>query len=115
MAAKPGRKTKEMHHVSFRMPADVYQDYVTVAEARGVDLSALLNWVVVEHRPQLLMRHAEHEMAMLRATTVGLPQTAQSPDQQEALSGFVELIRQLQEAAAKLSKRDVGEEKSKAA
>jgi hypothetical protein len=102
--AKAGRKTQEMHHVSFRMPADVHRDYVAVAESRGVDLSALLNWVAVEYRPLLLLSRAENEAAMLRAAVVGLPRGAGvGPDPQEALARVSEVIRQLQEVAAKLA------------
>jgi hypothetical protein len=102
--ARTGRKTKEMRHVSFRMPADVYQDYIAVAESRGVDLSALLNWVAVEYRPMLLLRRAENGAGMLRAAVVGLPPGAGvGPDPQQALARVNELIRQLQEVASKLS------------
>ena len=52
--AKGGRKSKEMKHVGFRMPLDVYQDYVMIAESRGVDLSAVFNWTLHEFRPTLL-------------------------------------------------------------
>src|SRR5262245_2049399 len=108
--ARTGRKTKEMKHVSFRMPADVYQDYVTVAESRGVDLSAVLNWVVAEYRPLLLLRLAENGAGMLRAAVVGLPQPAGvGPDAQQALARLNELISQLQEVASKLSAQVAGE------
>lgn len=107
--AKPGRKTQEMKHVSFRMPAEVHQDYVTVAESRGVDLSALLNWVVVEYRPMLLIRRAENEAAMLRAVAIGLPQHLSSgPNPSEALGRLNELIRLLQEVATKLASQVTG-------
>jgi hypothetical protein len=109
--AKPGRKTAEMRHVSFRMAADVHQDYVAVAEQRGVDLSALLNWVVVEYRPLLLLRRAEHGAAMLRAAVVGLPHgPGAGPDPQEALARVNGLIGQLQDVASKLSRQVGGEE-----
>ena len=61
---KVGRKTQDMRHVSFRMPADVHKDYVAVAESRGVDLSAVLNWVVVEDLP-LLCRALEIPLSQL--------------------------------------------------
>jgi hypothetical protein len=100
---KAGRKTQEMKHVSFRMPARVHQDYVAIAETRGVDLSALLNWVVVEYWPMLLVKHAQHGGAMLRAAVIGLPPGAGTgPNSQEALERVNELIRQLQEVAGKL-------------
>jgi hypothetical protein len=60
----PNKRTKQ---VSFRMLGDVHADYVAVAESRGVDLSALLNWVVVEFRPLLLAEKAKHDAAMAKA------------------------------------------------
>src|SRR5437868_1706478 len=85
--ARTRRKTAGMRHVSFRMPAEVHEDYVAVAEERGVDLSALLNWVVVEYRPVLLLRRAEHGAAMLRAIGVNLPQsTAAGPYPQDTIT-----------------------------
>jgi hypothetical protein len=103
--AKSGRnKTQEMKQVSFRMAADVYEDYVNVAAARGVDLSALLNWIMVEYRPLLLLRQAENVAGMLRAVAAGLPQHfGAEPEPQETLGKLNELIGQLQGVASKLS------------
>jgi hypothetical protein len=104
--AKAGRKTQEMRHVSFRMPADVHRDYVTIAEARGTDLSAVLNWVLVEHRPALLLRHANHKAAMLRAALADPQQgEALASDPAPALDQVNDLIRQLQEVSAQLLKK----------
>ncbi len=98
------------------MPADVHEDYVAVAGSRGVDLSALLNWVVVEYRPMLLLRSAEHQAGMLRAAVVGLPHGERvGPDAQEALSKVNEVIRQLQEVASKLVKQASGGGEGRAA
>jgi hypothetical protein len=47
---KRAQKGYETRPVSFRMPADVYNDLAAVAEMRGVDLSAMLNWIVAEYR-----------------------------------------------------------------
>jgi hypothetical protein len=108
--AKAGSKTKEMKHVGFRMPLDVYQDYVTVAEARGLDLSAVLNWATAEFRPVLLLKHAEYQTAMLRASIVG-PQPPAPVDQQggDALATINDLVRQMQELAAVLRTRAPGD------
>jgi hypothetical protein len=101
---KNGRKTQEMRHVSFRMPASVHQDYVAVAQSRGVDLSALLNWILVEYWPLLLLRQAEHQAGMLHAAVVGLPRhAAVGPDPQDALDGVNKLIGQLQIVGEKLA------------
>jgi hypothetical protein len=113
--AKAGRKTQEMRHVSFRMPTDVYLDYVTVAEARGVDLSSVINWVMVEFRPVLLLRHAEHKAAMLRAAVADAqPSTAGGTDTADAVARVNDLIRQLQELADILRRRASGEDKRRA-
>ena len=99
-----GRKTQEMKHVSFRMPADVHADYVAVAESRGVDLSALLNWVTAEFRPVLLLRRAENDAGMLRAVTMGLsPHFSAGLDTEQAVKQLNALIGQLQDVASKLS------------
>lgn len=101
--SKSGRKTQEMKQVSFRMPAGVHEDYIAVAESRGVDLSALLNWVTAEFRPVLLLRRAENEVGMLRAVALGLSLHPHAGlDQQQAMKRLNELIGQLQEVASKL-------------
>ena len=100
--AKTGKKSIDMHHVSFRMPAAVHQDYLAVAESRGVDLSAVLNWVLVEYWPTLLLRRAEHGAAMLRAVTTGMP-LHEGPDPQVLSARLNELISQLQGVASRLS------------
>jgi hypothetical protein len=120
--ARTGRKSQEMRHVSFRMPADLHQDYIAVAQSRGVDMSALLNWVLEEHRPGLLLRRAEHATAMLRAAAAGLrhsmpglPEGAPGfPDLQEAIGKIKELSAQLREVALKLSEQAGGEEQRQA-
>lgn len=113
--AKAGRKTQEMRHVSFRMPARVHQDYVAIAETRGIDLSALINWVVVEYWPMLLLKHAQHGGGLLRAAVAGLPPGAgMGPNPQEALGRVNELIRQLQEVAGKLVEQTNGEQRREA-
>src|SRR5438067_1619973 len=81
---KTGKKSLDMKHVSFRMPADVHHEYLAVAQSRGVDLSAVLNWVLIEMLPVLVLRRAEHAAAMLRAVGVNLPQgTGAGPNPQE--------------------------------
>src|SRR5215831_3184180 len=102
--APTGKKTLDMRNVSFRMPRDVHQDYVAVAQSRGVDLSALSNWVLVEMWPALLLRRAEHGAAMLRAVGANLPQMmGAGPDPQETLTKVEGLIGLLQDVACKLA------------
>ncbi len=113
--AKTGKKTLDMRPVSFRMPADVHQDYVEVAQSRGVDLSALLNWVLVDMWPVLLLRRAEHGAAMLRAIGANLPPvTGAGPDPQETLAKVNELIGQLQGVASRLAVQLGGGERRQA-
>lgn len=69
-------KVSRTKQVSFRMPADVYRDYAAVAGSRGMDLSALLNWVTSEYRPKLLREKAEHDEAM-RSAAVAPPTKAE--------------------------------------
>ncbi len=107
--SKTGRKTQEMRHVSFRMPVEVHADYVAVAESRGVDLSAVLNWLLIEHRPLALLLRAKNDALMLqaRAATLSL-----SPGDGLALGEtqreLKELIARLQEVATKLSAQTIG-------
>src|SRR6266498_3832423 len=101
--AKTGRKSEDMRHVSFRMAADVHQDYIEIAQSRGVDLSAVLNWVLIEYWPVLLLRRAEHGAAMLRAIGANLPHpSVAGPDLQQTLAKVNDVIRQLQDVASKL-------------
>jgi hypothetical protein len=65
--ARGGRKAKDTKHVGFRMPLDLYGDYLAVAEARGVDLTALFCWALSEFRPALLLRHEAHRAALRAA------------------------------------------------
>ena len=97
MAALPGDA------VGMKTPPEARSD---VAKSRGVDLIALLNWVMVEYRPLLLLRRAEHGVAMLRAAATELPQRlAAAVDPRESLNKVNELIDQLLEVASKLSKQ----------
>jgi hypothetical protein len=104
--AKGGRKSKEMKHVGFRMPLDVYQDYVMIAESRGVDLSAVFNWTLHEFRPTLLLKHAQHQTAMLRAAVADPEQNAvEGGDKPDPLAALNDLVRQIQELASILHAR----------
>jgi len=110
-----GKKTLDMRQISLRMPADVYQEYLAVAQSRGVDLSAVLNWSLVEMLPVLLLRRAEHAAAMLRAVGVNLPQTTGAgPDPQATLDRMNAVIQQLQDVAAKLAREMGGGERRQA-
>src|SRR5262245_21571824 len=87
---------------SFRMPGDVYDDLAAVARARGVDMSGVLNWILAEYRPILVKKRAEHEKAMREAVA---SREWEKMGPAEALRAVRELLRQLQDEYAALSKR----------
>jgi hypothetical protein len=107
---KPGRKA-DHKHIGFRVPLDLYNDYLTVAEARGIDLTALLNWVLAEFRPVLLLKHAQHQAAMLRVHLID-PYKSPAEDGQEsaALASANSVLQQMEQLAAILQNRPVNEE-----
>ncbi len=53
--------------VSFRMPVGVHRDLLAVADSRGADLSAVLNWICADALPVLLREKAEREAAIAQA------------------------------------------------
>jgi hypothetical protein len=108
--AQRGSETKQ---VSFRMPLDIYNHLSAIAEARGVDLSAVLNWICVEHLPQLLQKEAMRKTALVNAAVAvaNLPHTlASEAETGEALSIVRELLKKLQDEYASLSKRALDED-----
>jgi hypothetical protein len=76
----------------------------------------MLNWVVAEFRPALLLREAHHTSAMLQAAVVsGLPQhTPAGVTLEEWTKGLNALIAKLQDVASKLSAH-TGEKSAKSA
>src|SRR4051812_17850650 len=105
---KRAQPTSETRQVSFRMPLAVYQQMSEVAEARGIDLSAVLNWICVEHLPHLLQKEAQRKKMLLEAVQaaiqLSLP-SRQGADSSEALGIVRELLKQLQDVHGSLSKR----------
>src|SRR5690242_2679060 len=69
--AKEGRRG-EVRHVSFKMPAATYQIVQAAASERGVDVSAVLNWLIAEQVPLLMRKQAARRSAMALADTEGL-------------------------------------------
>src|SRR5258708_6602964 len=53
---KRAQKPRETRPFSFRLPVEVYNDLAAVAESRGVDVSSILNWIITEKRPALLLK-----------------------------------------------------------
>src|SRR5579862_2595913 len=93
-----------MKQVSFRMPTPVYQDYVAVATSRGVNFSTLLNWVVTDYRPNLLLERASNLAGMLRAVVTGLPQYGiPDADLRGSLYSLNEIVRVFQDIATTLA------------
>jgi hypothetical protein len=104
--AKVGRKAKEMKHVGFRIPLDLYQDYLSFAEARSVDLTALFLLCLNECRPMLLLKHAKHKTAMLNAALADPQQNAPDNEgEQTMIAAATDLIRQMEGLAIILRQR----------
>src|SRR5437588_7059984 len=109
------QKSYETRSVSFRMPLDLYNDLSAFAEMRGVDLSGMLNWICAEYRPTLLKRKAEYEAAMLEAAAVSLRENlASEGGTGKALGVLRDLLKQLQDMYAALSKRALDEDERRA-
>ncbi len=97
------------------MPVGVYDDFVSVAETRGVDVSGLLNWMCAEYRPTLLKKKADYEAAMLEAAAASLRENLASPgESRKALGVLRDLLKQLQDMYAALSKRALDEDERRA-
>jgi hypothetical protein len=112
---KRAQKGHETRSVSFRMPVDMYNLLTAVAEMRGVDLSGMLNWICSEYRPTLLKRKAEYEASLLKAAAVDLRENLAAPDGiSKALGVLRDLLRQLQDMYATLSKRALDEDERRA-
>jgi hypothetical protein len=102
--AYTGRKAKNMKHVGFRMPLDLYDDYVAVAQSRGVDLSSVFNWTLNEFRPALLLNLAKHRAGMLRAAIAD----QQDDDRDERaimLAALTEMLAKMDGFASIVQKR----------
>ena len=97
--------------VAFRMPLDLYNEFSAVAESRGVDMSGLLNWMCAEYRPTLLKKKAEHDALMLEAAKASLRENlASAGDSRKALGTLRDLLKQMQDLYAQLSKRALDED-----
>jgi len=97
---------------SFRMPGDVFDDLMTVARIRGVDISGVLNWLISEARPRLMEEIAQHERAMLTAVANRPWEGLEAAD---ALRTLRDLLGKLQDEYAELSKRVLDKDGRKAA
>ncbi len=58
----------DTHAVSFKLPQATWQEIHDIAYAHGVDITAVLNWLVAEGVPKLLMAEAvrRHDLATAR-------------------------------------------------
>jgi hypothetical protein len=110
---KRTEKRLEARSFSFRMPGDVYEDLAAVARARGVDVSAVLNWMLAEYRPTLLKKRAEHENAMLEAIASREWEKLGSPA--DTLRALRELLRKLQDEYTALSNQLLDKDERRAA
>lgn len=110
-APKRTEKRQEARSFTFRMPGDVYEDLSAVARSRGVDVSAILNWILAEYRPTLITKRAEHERAMLEAAA---SREWEKMEPAEALRALHELLGKLQSEYAALSKQVLGKDERRA-
>ena len=92
---------------------DVFDDLEAVACQRGVDVSGVLNWILNEYRPILLKRKAEQEAALLEAAACRV--WAKMPSTSEARKALRDLLRQLEDEYARLSKQMLDEDERRAA
>jgi hypothetical protein len=114
--AKAGRRSKEVKHVGFRMPLDLYHEYLAVADTRGLDLTVLFLWALNECRPTLLLRHAKHQAALLHAALVDPQEVADDEDNEsDMLVATNDLLRKIEDLATILRKRAVKDEGRQAA
>jgi hypothetical protein len=103
----------ESRSFSFRMPRDLFDDLEAIAKWRGVDVSALLNWILAEYRPILLKKRAEQEAATAEACASRV--WAGKPSTSEALQAVRGLLRELQDEYARLSRQALDEDEREAA
>src|SRR5437588_5926560 len=108
---KRTEKRPEARSFTFRLPGDLYDDLAAVARTRGVDVSAMLNWILAEYRPYLIQKRADHEKAMSEAAA---SREWEKKGPVEALRMLRELLGKLQDEYAALSKQilDKGERKA---
>jgi hypothetical protein len=89
------------------MPRDRFDILSTVAKARGVDVSSILNWIITESLPHLLKEKADFEEAMLKAATSKV--WARRSSSAEAMQELRELLIVLQDEYAKLVQQALGD------
>jgi hypothetical protein len=95
------------------MPKDVFDDLEAIACYRGVDVSAILNWILAEYRPILLKRKAEQEAALLEAAASRVWAKMESPE--EARRMLRDLLRKMEDEYAALKKQALDEDERRAA
>jgi hypothetical protein len=103
-------RTEKLHEArafTFRMPGEVFDVLSAVAKARGVDVSAVLNWVLSGSMPNLIREKADHEEAMMKVATSKVWARHSSPG--EALEVLRDLLAELQAEYGKLVKRAIDE------
>ena len=105
------QKSSSTRTVAFRMPLDIYTEFSATAESRGVDMSGLLNWICAEYRPALLKEKGEWDTRMLEAAKASLRENlASAGDSRKALGTLRDLLKQMQDLYAQLSKRALDED-----
>lgn len=108
---KKTEKRQEARSFTFRLPGDLYDDLAAVARSRGVDVSAMLNWILAEYRPTLVKKRAEYEKAMLEAAG---NREWEGMEPADALRTLRDLLGRLQDEYAELSKRVLDKDERRA-
>jgi len=98
-----GRKKTagEFRQVGFRMPQEAFDLLSKVSEARGIDLSALLNMIIADALPQLRLWLAEREYGDAAAGILAGAGVEVDPVAFVAPEGHVGAVRAILAKAAK--------------
>src|SRR5437588_8560236 len=99
---KRTEKRPEARSFTFRLPGDLYDDLAAVARARGVDVSAMLNWILADYRPYLLQKRTEYEKSLSDAVE---SREWEKKGPAEALRVLRGLLGKLQDEYAALSEQ----------
>jgi hypothetical protein len=87
------KRARATHPVSIRIPETIYSDLAALAQARGIDISAILNWIIADYHPTLKLK------------TNPSASLSSGPGTGEALRIVGALLTQLQETYEALSRR----------
>jgi hypothetical protein len=94
---------REDHRIfSFRMPRSTFDLLADVAQARGVDVSGMLNWILADYMPFLLEKKAEYEASLLTAAKKALEERG-GGEAKGKIGAVRDLLERLQELYQKMT------------